>query len=85
MKRIALICAGALLFAACAENKDIPFEPVVTALPRIPSGCSPMTDTRSLPCHTPLLMTLLLDGTALTSQLSPIGSSEGSRPLYGLS
>ena len=28
MKRIALICAGALLLAACAENIDIPFEPV---------------------------------------------------------
>lgn len=28
MKRIALICAGALVFAACAEKKEIPFEPV---------------------------------------------------------
>lgn len=40
---------------------------------------------KSLPFHSPLLMTLVLDGTALTSQLSPIGSSVGSRPLYVLS
>ena len=28
-------------------------------------------------------MMLVLDGTALTSQLSPIGSSDASKPLYG--
>jgi hypothetical protein len=44
-------------------------------------GCSLITDIKSLPFQAPLLTMLVLVGTALTSQLSPIGSSEGAIPL----